>query len=485
MYALFCVFNSFNSYGESLSPIQPLSPINQRAHEYASNCFSGYSTRQPLDNSICPLINRVKISATNWSYAKEFWEFIGNNDPEISTDCAAIATLAAQTKLGNFTKEMITNSELPYLSLAAFAYQLISVWDVANLLIWHYLAKENPDLDLSIRPVFDQNGNWTADALSTIEANEKYLKRFAPAVSIDLQRLLERMQKLPLSQQVLRAFNQSWNVPVEYAKLTEFSWQAMQSLLLEAKDRYFATQPKLGLFSKRDLLGGWMDGYRQAYVPYPDVENSTIVQGKLVDQSQFAFHDRFHWILQNTHNSLLLKALKEIVPTFMQLTKKSMSKEIWNVVDGVFRSNANGASPAAQFNIALDRSTENSVWRWHVVLYLRQHAVEWKQKYGFVAADVETLQPMDALAAEAEPFLSNSSTIAQIYHLNTWASVHLYWHPDWLSPNPEFFRVRQFSQLSDYFDYVRKRDEPYLGLLGDDGDEVTLNTTIYRRRFGL
>lgn len=443
------------------------SPADLRTHDYVVGHLEDYtSTKTPSTYPMCQLLPRVKVSSQNRSRSEAFQRFIGNNDPEISTDSFAIAALVAQTKQANFTHEMINDPDLPYLALAAFADDQLSVWEASNLIIWHYLAKEHPELGMQICPIIDVHGNWTEDARDAIkDIGRRFSSLKTGPFSLDNQALLTAMQQLPLSQQVVRVFNRTWFRKSPVLQQVELSLEALSLLLTAYNPRHFAVEPRLGIFSTHDILAAHFKHFRPAYIPYPDVMNVTRVMKQEVDQSEFSLHDRFHWIITNGYSSLLIDALRDVVVSFMNITKKSMSREIWKVADAVFRDYRDGAL-AVEFNSILNSlqiNGENSVWRWHAVLHMRQNAESWQRKYGFSASEVDALETMNILASRGERYLRHWPILTQIHHLQTLTSRNL----------------KTAGQLADYFASVN--EDLHVVVLGGEDDELVLNAA-YRPR---
>lgn len=388
--------------------------------------------------------SRIKVDPRTMG-SEAFRSFVGNNEPEMSNDPVKTAALVKNIHEANYTPEILSDPELPYLALAGFYNGQLSVWDVSNLCIWHQLGIDYPDSGLTILPLFDAGGNWTKHALDEITRmvqNDAIRDSDKKSLSDDeMEKLRIALRQLPLSQQVFHTFK-GWKKPYRPDFIRpELSLDGRRILLNIEHGRHFAFEPRLGPFTKNDIVTMEVDHRcRLGNIPFPGIEFEKILNKKLVTPSNFAAHDRFHRLLLHKYSTV--DAILEILAGFKRMTGEEMSREIWELGDFDFNNvNSPAQGPNKEFNTVigsmisklsdvrrfppfykdLKEHAESSLLGWGIVLHIRANREQW-QKHGLSVDELPFLNYMNELVEESEPYLQNYSILQQIYLLQKLAS---------------------------------------------------------------
>lgn len=356
----------------------------------------------------CSLSNRIKVTTTMGSEA--FRHFVGANQVEMSNDQASIDELVKNVTQAKYSRKMMANPELPYLALAAFAQDQISVWDTSILLICHQLTKDYPKHKLFIGPLLDENGAWTSGILNQLENMNSFDESIRFSTK-EKEQFRLAIQRLPLSQQI---FYTTPSAP--FLLGLELSLEAKRVLLSIKHKRHYGLEPRLGELTKTDILIAEIARRSRAcYIPFPDVPvNLGNFEGS---HSSFSGHDRGHLTILHGYPNKLFSAKIELIREFMKVTGVRMSKEIWNIAD--FARDLSSTWDNTYAFVRTDIYLDTPVWGWHAILHLRNHKERWEKEYsiGIERMGLLSLHEMNHLVDLAEPYLKDRPLLEQIYWL--------------------------------------------------------------------
>lgn len=274
----------------------------------------------------CPLSGRITINAEMVS-DPAVRTFLNGQSPQISVNLDAIQRLVNNVIRGNYPKELLYDSELPYITLGAYVGGKLSVEEASFLLISHQETKDFPDRIIRIESIFKK----TLPTCKSEFKSEEQLSLMLKDLTSDQKDVLrDELLKLPISQQVIRILYPAGI----FINAGEFSLEAHR-VLTEVRTGHpaFDQKPQLGDFSKEQIVRTEIEkGKRLRYTPMAGVEASTTVMGLKVSHSSFSAHDRLHMDILNRYSPKLVNALREIMAVLINKTKR-VSNGIWRIGD--------------------------------------------------------------------------------------------------------------------------------------------------------
>lgn len=355
----------------------PLSNVNIDA--YFPGCIVSNSN-DPNDSPTC--LRRIKVNGLRSTPA--FHDFVANTEPEISCDPEARKKLIANIKYANYSTEVLEDSELPYLTLAALAKDEIPKETAADLLFWHQGMKDEELVKVSL--LFNDQGSTVG-----------YLYEEEIAL----------IKQLPLSQQVYAKMK---------ARPPTFSLNAMRVQLFIEKRREVAFEPRLGIFTKDDIATAEIEKRsRLVSIAFPGVPN--YYPDFFESHTDFTIHDFFHVRTLHVFLPNLIDSMREILSEFRS-TGIVNSKERWKIADfatPVFEEDIHKALDQFLREVLEDGS--NSDMGWFIALHVRANSARWQSQYGISINQIPLFDQMNAMIDKAEPLLQNLPIIEQIHYL--------------------------------------------------------------------
>lgn len=410
--------------------------------EYIENDPSCVSNgRIKVDTRLMDWMGSKGLKLTN-----AFQDFIGNIEPEMSIKWDSVSELVENVKNATYTPVLTSNPELPNLALTGYASGQLTIWEVSYILILHQLSVDYPNSGLTILPLFDAEGNWTEQARNEIlRMVQNDVIRDSDKKSLnddELERLRVALRQLPPSQQVFHTFQglEKWEWKIgQFVFSVELSLEARRILLRIEHNRDFGFKPRLGSFSKNDVVTTFEDfRSRLGDIPFCGAVTGKMINRRPVTPSDFAAHDRFHWLLMHKYSTVTVNALVEILAEFKKITDETMSTEIWDLVDFDFHAVALPAKdPNGEFNTIIEsmiykssdfpkippfddeiiKYAKSSLLGLSVVLHMRANQDHWQKQYGLSVDKIPLLAYMNSLVEESEPFLQKYSNLQRIYLL--------------------------------------------------------------------
>lgn len=396
-----------------------INPYFERYTQNASEMTENYP--------MCSLSGRITVNPLMME--TNFRNFVGDKEIEISVKEDHIDDLVKNVQKGNYPSTMIYDSALPDSAFAAFAKNQITRLDLSNLLIWHQLTKDYPQGDLTILPLFDEEGNWTPEAYKELlssklwnQMSDDHPYSFLPPEKYELLRI-SIQQQLPPSQQVWRKINIEPLSHKFFLGNAEFSLGAFPVLLNVISGRSFGMEPTCRTFTEEDITAKNINQKsRMIDIPCPHITKKV---GQFINPSLFSRHDRLHVIAMHTYSTKLVNALLEILVEFQKTMGESMSEEIWRIGDFDFYELWSKRSlvkdPNEEFNLALEAIIrlikDISVLEWFIPLYMRAQRENFQTNYQLSSDRILGLDSINQLVMLAEPFLQYYTDLEKIYLL--------------------------------------------------------------------
>lgn len=348
-------------------------------------------------------------------------DFMNGNTIEISEKTHEIDNLATHLHAGNVTDSAIRDSELPYLAAGAYARQIISRSDMANLASWHQFALDYPDSDFSVMPLLTPDGSWTVAGLDAldwfVQTGGEVNPVYAQPQELDFRlSLATTIQKLPKAQQLVGHVR---NAERNSGMGNDLAMDAHSALLQACTGRQFKAALHLGSITKIDLLNLELEKHaRFLHIPYPGVATTRFLMGRLEKPSRFVWHDRIHLNLLHLYPQPVLTTLFGAITDFRQFTQAPMSQEMWKTgdFDHTNSMGINSADPHVLLNAVLKEIgfiDEARIWGWNTLLYIRDH----REQLGIDPAKLRVFRNMNTLAGNTEILMRHLSKAQKIWAL--------------------------------------------------------------------
>lgn len=297
--------------------------------------------------------------------------FLNGKSPKMSVNLDAIQNLVDNVLVANYPFEVLSDPELPYLTLGAYIGGKLSVWEASNLLIWHQEIKDFPNSNLKIVSIFEK--------MLPLFNSEEQLALILRNLNFDQKKILRvGLFKLPVSQQVMRIMD----LPEGsfFTRRGEFSLMAHR-VLSEIRNGHpiFDQKPQLGDFSKKQIIKTEIEeGMRLRHIPMPGIDAKTTVGGKKLSHTEFSAHDRDHMDVLNRYSPMLVNALRESMSVLIKTARTSES--IWKIGDFSFSGKANARNPNMALAGVLQEACSDSETQ-SIISHIRLNHERWQKDY--------------------------------------------------------------------------------------------------------
>lgn len=406
---------------------------------------------------ICTLSGRVKVDPNTGS--ESFRAFVGKNEVEMSEKEDQIAEFVENVINANYTTELLSDEELPYLALAAFYKGLLSIWETSDVLFWHQRRKDFADNEPRVLPLLDKDNNWKNEGKEFLYQRIAYVGgTYIKFNSKANEELLDLIRKLPRSQQVWLKFERPPQFLNTIDRTTTLSSEAFGAFLRVETGRQFKVQPRIGPFLKEEIINDFMGKrIRSINTFWPNLIINPSLGLNEVTLSKFSGHDWTHRLLMHIYSSELVDLLQELLISFKSITNEPISKEMWAVADfdylnfqtrlikpisfdKIFSKIFYGTELESElekldiheeFKLLMQNehlNFQNSLWSWHLMLFLNSKKEHLLSKYNLQVDNIPNFSKLNKLLTWAEPFLKDCSVLERIYLLQKFVDSNRNWH---------------------------------------------------------